>query len=271
MKDKTLKKPLFTVVTITLNNLSGLQKTYKSIQNQSFENFEWLIIDGESTDGTIDFLKSQKSNPSSPFITRYTSEKDTGIYDAMNKGIQYAYGKYIIFMNAGDEFATPKTLENIAPHTEKSPDFIYGDALEPDKNGKNSTLKKAKQYKKLPWGMFTHHQAMIYNRQTIQTSKIRYSLLYDIASDYDFTARFLIKSKKIIYIPHPFCIFEQGGISQQNAYKGRREQFLIREKLNMVSTQENVLILGIQTLSWHLKSYAPWLYSFLKALLIKTQ
>ncbi len=269
MADKTLKFPLFTVVTITKDNLSGLQRTYKSIKNQNFTDFEWLIIDGASKDNTPEFLKKTKGDKSHEFIIRYTSENDEGLYDAMNKGIKNAYGHYIIFMNAGDQFASENTLSEIAPLTEKKPDFIYGDALEDTKNGGKTVTKPAKRYKDIPWGMFTHHQAMIYKRQIILESNIRYSLLYDIASDYDFTARYLLHAKNITYAPTPICIFEMGGVSQQNAFKGRREQFIIREKLNMIPAHMNVTIFCVQTLSWELKSRAPFLYNAIKKLLKK--
>lgn len=263
---RTLKKPVFTVITVTLNNLSGLKNTYESVSQQEFTNFEWLVIDGASKDGSADFLKDKKQNTDHEFILRYTSEKDAGIYDAMNKGIKHAFGEYLIFMNAGDTFASPDILKTIEKHTEKQPDFIYGDAFETTKNGGKPIAKTASQYKNMPCGMFTHHQAMIYNHQTLKAIDIHYSTLYTIASDYDFTARFLAKSKKIIYIPKPICIFEHGGISQQNAYTGRREQFLIREKLNMVSPRKNVMIFITQTIAWHLKAHAPWLYKHIKAM-----
>lgn len=264
MSNAELKYPTFTLITITRNNKTGLGKTRKSVENQEFKDFEWLIIDGQSNDGTLDILhdlQRQSNKENTKF--RYITEPDDGIYDAMNKGIENATGRYLLFLNAGDELANAKTLETIASHTEKKPDFIYGDALEPQTDGKNH-LKPARRYKDCAWGMFTHHQAMIYNRLTIRDLKLRYSLIYKIASDYDFTLRFLLKAKKIIYINQPICIFEQGGISQQKAKLGRKEQYLIRESLNLVPQYMNLWIMVVQTLSWNLKQYAPWLYHALK-------
>lgn len=268
---KKLKNPAFTVVTVTLDNLDGLKKTFESIKTQSSLNFEWLIISGKSQDETESYLRATKKDRSNLFTIRYLCEPDEGIYDAMNKGIKHAYGDYIIFMNAGDEFASEKTLEEIEQHTEKQPEFIYGDALEPSNTGKKHIKKPARRYKDLPQGMFTHHQAMLYSSAHIKKHDLRYSMLYDISADYDFTIRFLQSAKKIAYIPAPICIFEQGGISQQQALKGRREQFIIREKLEIVSLYENVKIFIIQTLSWELKNRAPWLYNSLKNVLIRKQ
>ncbi len=260
--------PTFSIITITLNNFAGLEKTTKSIEKQAFTDYAWLVIDGGSTDKTIDFLRARRSNTRQdkyPFT--FTSEKDSGIYDAMNKGMSLAKGRYLIFLNAGDELASTDILEKIAALTEKKPDFIYGDSLEPYKN--KHIYKPAKNHKDIAWGMFTHHQAMIYSRHKVRDYKMHYSLRYKISSDYDFTARFLQKSANISYIKQPICIFEQGGISQQNAALGRKEQYIIRENLNMVSQPKNLWILTIQSLSWRLKSISPTFYNVLKAFITK--
>ena len=266
--DKLTKFPLFSLITITLNNYAGLQKTFKSVQNQSFTDYQWLVVDGGSTDETLDFLRKHRSETRTaehPFT--FTSEPDDGIYDAMNKGIKAAKGRYLLFLNAGDELASPEVLAFLAPQTEKRPDFIYGDALEPPKRGEKPLYKRARRYKHMPWGMMTHHQAMLYDRHLIRDRKLHYSLLYKIASDYDFTLRFLQKSKKIIYVPKPICIFEPGGISQQQVALGRKEQFIIRDKLELVSQPKNLWIMIVQTIAWHLKTSTPWLYKPLKKLM----
>lgn len=266
------KFPLFSIITVNLNHLDGLKRTCESVESQVFTDYEWLVIDGASTDGSFDFLhekRKEANREAKPFS--FTSEVDKGIYDAMNIGMQRACGRYLIFMNAGDCFASAKTLEIIAPHTEKKPDFIYGDALETKKNNAKPHYKEARQYKEMPWGMFTHHQAMIYSRLKVRDWKMHYSLLYKIAADYDFTARFLLNANKIIYIKQPICLFEHGGISQKQAFKGRREQYIIREKLEMLSQAKNLGIFIAQSIGWHIKAISPSLYDVLKALLIKKQ
>lgn len=268
----TYKKyfPAFSIITITLNNFEGLQKTYKSIDKQNFTDYEWIVIDGKSTDDTVDFLRQRRTATRSDKIPfNFTSEPDDGIYDAMNKGIGQTSGHYLIFLNAGDELANENTLKALYPQTKKKPNFIYGDALEPMKNKEKYIYKVAKRYRNLEWGMITHHQAMLYRRHTIRDYKLRYSLQYTIASDYDFTARFLLKAKKIIYINKPICIFEQGGISQQQAALGRKEQYIIREVLNMIPQPKNLWILLVQTASWHLKNACPALYRSLKSIVLQ--
>lgn len=259
------KYPLFSIVTITLNNYQGLLKTAKSVDNQTYQDFEWLVIDGNSTDESLSFLKEKRSKERTqqyPFT--FYSQEDEGIYDAMNIGISKAKGKYILFLNAGDELADDSVLEKIAPYAAKKPDFIYGDALELNDKGQDS-YKKARRYKDIKWGMFTHHQAMFYNRLLIRDRKMHYSLLYRIASDYDFTIRFLKVSKKSMYFPHAICIFEQGGISQKQASLGRKEQYLIREHLDITPIALNLFIMLSQAISFTIRSKLPWLYHLLRS------
>src|SRR5690606_12946042 len=106
--------------------------------------------------------------------------------------------------------------------------------------------------------MFTHHQAMLYRRTALE--KIRYNKAYKIASDYDLTFRFLKKKNtNPLYINQPLCIFEGGGISQQNAKQGRKEQFLIRKNLG-ISFIENAAIYTAHTINWKIRQTMPSLY-----------
>jgi len=96
------------IITVNLNNEVGLSKTIESVQNQTYRDYEYIIIDGGSIDGSLNIL-----NEYSQIFTHWVSEPDSGIYDAMNKGIKFAKGEWIIFMNSGDFFANKNVLENI--------------------------------------------------------------------------------------------------------------------------------------------------------------
>lgn len=253
----TDKIPLFSIITITRNHKSGLSKTAKSILEQTSQNYEWIIIDGASTDGTEnDFINYSTA--------KIISEPDRGIYDAMNKGIDKATGDYLIFMNAGDVFASSDVLEKIAPLTKSHPHFIYGDSLE------DRYYKAARSHHKINWGMFTHHQSMFYNRKDL--GLLRYDLNYKIAADYDLTIRFLFPSPLgrgikgegsglyIFYTPTPICIFETGGISQTNAKQGRDEQFTSRQKNKSCGQLKNHLIRLIQFIRYIIRKYMPLIY-----------
>lgn len=248
---------LFTIVTVTRNNLQGLQQTYSSLQHQTFHGFEWLVIDGASEDGTVDFLI--------PTEATFLSEPDTGIYDAMNKGLIHANGYYILFLNAGDALADENTLRRLASYIEEmqeTPDFIYGDALE-SIPGEAPAYKPARPYAKSAYGMFTHHQAMLYRHDLV--GDLRYDTDYKIAADYKFTLQVLARSKTIVYCPFPLCLFESGGLSQQRAAQGRNEQVSIRKELQIVSPVRNHLIAIAQQAIWTFRQACPGLYWKLKA------
>lgn len=245
--------PCFTIATITLNNLDGLKRTHASIDAQNCKDYEWLVQDGGSKDTSAEYLKHTSA--------KTISEQDSGIYNAMNRLIERAQGDYIIFMNAGDTFADVQTLELLQQTIKEStPDFIYGDALEDIKNG--VTYKKSRAHSAAKYGMFTHHQSMIYKRDAL--SDLRYNESYKIAADYCFTCRAIEKSKHIIYVPAPLCIFESGGISQQKSKLGREEQFQIRKDLKLCSPFENIAIKLAQSINWQFRLRAPRLYWLLK-------
>jgi putative colanic acid biosynthesis glycosyltransferase len=237
--------PLFSIITVSKDNKAGFQQTRESVKLQSFNKFEWIIIDGGSTDGTLDELDKERG---------WVSEPDQGPYDAMNNGMAKAKGDYLLFLNAGDTLAGPHVLEQIAAaiRAQKTlPEFIYGDSLELD------FYRTARAPTQQNRGMFTHHQAMLYRREALKG--LRYDLSYKIAADYDFTCRFVRSITHILYCPLAICVFETGGMSQQFAQLGRREQYAIRRKLG-VTKRENNLIYAAQSVIWTARRLAPRLY-----------
>lgn len=241
------KPPFFSIISVALNNRGGLEQTWASVLAQSCMDYEWIAVDGGSTDGTKEFLKN--------FV--HVSEPDRGIFDAMNKGIERANGEYILFLNAGDVLAAAGTLQRIYDSVvgqNARPDFIYGDAIE------GGFYKRARAPGKR--GMFTHHQSMIYARQKI--GAMRYDLNYKIAGDYDFTQRFLNHAKNVLYCSFAFCIFETGGVSQTQAARGRKEEFMIRRQTGMNSFKNGAIYVQ-QTLAWNLRRLMPGLYWRIKS------
>ncbi|MGB4056615.1 MAG: glycosyltransferase family 2 protein [Alphaproteobacteria bacterium] len=239
--------PLFSIVTVTRNNCPGLVETARSLQQQTCSDFEWIIIDGASTDGTSDYLKTTNAN--------WISEPDTGLYDAMNKGIARTIGDYVLFLNAGDKLAFPNTLarlQNFIKAEKKPPALIYGDSLE------GGAYKPARAATHIKFGMFTHHQSILYKKSSLQNEP--YDTRYKIAADYDLTARIMLRYKNALHYPLPICIFEQGGLSQTSAQKGRHEQFLIRRRLKITRLHENAAIYALQTAVWTARRFAPGLY-----------
>lgn len=257
---KTDKK--FTIITICKDNLNGLKNTYNSLVGQCFSNFDWVVIDGQSKDGSLDFLK----NINFPGFV-YVSEPDSGIYDAMNKGVDLSSGEYLIFMNSGDSFYNFDVLLKLSNLIQKSssPDFIYGDSLEFDKN-KNKYYKKSLPHKMLWYGMFTHHQSMVYKRKFI--GETRYDISYKIASDYAFTCRLLARKKnpKIVYFPEPICIFERGGITSNphNHWIGMREQSKVCRDILNLNFFQRIIILVLHMGKHFVMKYFSSLHSVIR-------
>ena len=246
-----MTSPLFSIVTITRNNKDGFIRTRESLERQSFHDFEWIVIDGDSTDSTKDILPPNA-----------LSESDKGIYDAMNKGIERSKGRYILFLNAGDMLSDMDILSTLSKSVAaENPDFIYGDALET-----GGFYKKARDHSEIDWGMFTHHQAMLYRRDIIGV--LRYDISYKIAGDYAFTRIFLNLCRNISYVPAAICIFETGGISQRNMRHGRIEQYKARQKAGC-TVLKNFYIYGGQTVTAAIKRLTPDLYSGLRSKIVE--
>lgn len=246
----------FSIITVTRNHLSGLRATAASLAQEYPALFEWIVIDGASTDGTAAYLAQTNA--------QFLSEPDHGIYDAMNKGLERAHGDYVLFLNAGDILALPRTLDILAGILKArpvKPDLIYGDAFEDTPGGR--ITKTARPHGQLRHGLFTHHQSIFYARETI--NDLRYDQRYDIAADYKFTAEFLRHASDVFYWPRPVCLFEAGGVSQRRAFRGRMQQSLIRRELQMTLPMEEVLIVWKQTAAYTLRRIAPKLYWRLRA------
>ena len=221
-----MKRARFTVITIALNDLSGVRETRISVETQSFSDFEWIVVDGGSTDGTLEYLR-RLDQPN----CGWTSEPDKGLFDAMNKGLDLAAGDYVIFMNSGDTFAGKDVLarvEALAAQNEDQMDLLFGDAYEKNSSGK-LFLKPARSADAIRRGMFTHHQAMVYARKAI--GDMRYDCRFRLAADYHFTSRLLARGARSFYVGFPICIFERAGLSEKNAGIGRRENLVVQKEV----------------------------------------
>ncbi|MDX1680721.1 MAG: glycosyltransferase family 2 protein [Akkermansiaceae bacterium] len=216
--------PHFSIITICRNEEAGIRETCESIVSQTFEDFEWIIIDGGSTDGTLDILSDYEEH-----ISSLVSEPDEGLYDAMNKGIAKASGAYLIFMNGGDRFASEKALEWASTAPDK--DLLYGDVYHDSPDGPLITYPD-----KLPPGYLLSkmipHQATFYRRELFEQHG-DYDTSFRIAADYDLYAR-LLELGKVSYhhIPKPLAVFSLGGISSSPGQRRlrKRENHRVRMK-----------------------------------------
>lgn len=181
-----VKQPLISIITITYNAADTLPLTMASVGEQTCQDFEHLVVDGASTDSTI-LIARQMGTPS----LRIVSEPDKGLYDAMNKGMLLAKGKYVLFLNSGDRFHSPATLQLYADAIAvKRPDIIYGDTDIVDINGRRKgprhlSVPKILTSDSFAKGMLICHQAFMVRKAIAP----RYDLDYKFSADYDWTIK----------------------------------------------------------------------------------
>ncbi len=210
-----------TIVTVTFNAALHLEQTIQSIINQDYPNIEYIIIDGGSTDGTVDIIKRYEKN-----LTYWASEPDSGIYDAMNKGIDVATGEWINFMNAGDSFCEKSTVSKIKAYLAEEIDILAG-AINYIASGK-SELKKPLGADYKYDGMFCWHQAMF--TKTALMKKFKFDTNLQLAADYEFTLKCYESGHIFKFIDLPIANFIEGGFAESNPILGRIEDMFIQSK-----------------------------------------
>ncbi len=219
-------KPKFSIITITFNAAGVIEPTLKSVLEQTYSNYEYLLIDGGSTDGTV-----EKAKASGIEFAHIVSERDNGLYDAMNKGIKLASGDYLCFLNAGDSFYSPQTLQTIADtasREEELPHVLYGETAEVDEARNFVRMRRLKAPDKLTWrsfkdGMLVCHQAF-YARRDIAPL---YDLKYRLSADVDWCIRVMKASSKLVKVDAVVVNYLQNGLSLKHHRASLVERFRI--------------------------------------------
>jgi putative colanic acid biosynthesis glycosyltransferase len=203
-------KPLISIVTVVYNGEKFLEDTIKSVIEQSYENIEYIIIDGGSTDETVDIIKKYEDK-----IDYWASEPDSGIYDAMNKGAKLATGDFVVFMNAGDMFYMPKSVARCVALMSDETKSYFGRAKIYSK--KTTWLYPNENYHKENIETFLknalpNHQAMFFPKSFYKTYP--YNLKYKVGSDsdYKFQAQ---KECGLLFIDEIVGVFALGGVSSE--------------------------------------------------------
>jgi len=214
------------IITITYQAEAYLERTLQSVFEQDCAaEIDYIVVDGASKDRTLEIIEANKKQ-----INQFISEKDKGIYDAMNKGIQLAKGDYILFLNAGDTFASATTLKNILKELAQNPDVLYGEAVFVNNEGVHLGLRSEVTPHHLPasltwedfrFGMLVCHQAFIAKRSIAPL----FNLHYKLSSDIDWEIRVLKKSQTILKSKAPICHYLMGGASVQNLQRSWKERY----------------------------------------------
>lgn len=200
-------KPLITVITVVFNGEKHLEDTILSVLNQSYDNIEYIIIDGGSTDGTIDIIKKYDGQ-----IDYWVSEKDNGLYYAMNKGLFLAAGDWVNFMNCGDSFFEKNTIDTIFKCKNRD-GVIYGDVMF-SFDGTSSVYVKAKELVHFWKGMQFVHQASFVSSDLMR--KFPFDTSYKLIADYNSLYQIYLSHADFTHISLPICNFLAGGLSDNN-------------------------------------------------------
>ena len=222
-------QPKVSIITVTYNAEKYLEKTIQSIIRQSYTPLEYIIIDGQSKDRTLEIAERYRDH-----IDLLITEPDKGLYDAMNKGLNQATGEYILFINAGDYLDHPDTIQNTFKSWTVETDILYGKTMLIDESGNKLGLRSELTTRKLPkklswkslrWGMVVCHQSIIVRRSIAPQY-----LINNLSADIDWVIKSLKVSKKTTYVDLVISRFMTGGLSKQQQKQSLVGRFNILKK-----------------------------------------
>lgn len=227
-------QPYFSIITINRNNALGLEKTIASVISQTFDDFEYIIIDGASTDNSVDIINQYHNN-----VTNYISEPDLGIYNAMNKGIKFSRGLYCIFINSGDMLYSKNTLQDIF-NLKRNEDLIFGNVII-QKNEISSFIATSPDIISFDF-LFTtslHHPSSIIKRELLLIAGL-YNEEYKYVSDWSFFVDAIFKYNcSYHHINLLVAIFNTDGVSSQ---KENIEKINNERKSHLFNNYKNMYI-----------------------------
>jgi glycosyltransferase involved in cell wall biosynthesis len=214
--------PKLPVITVVYNNAKDIERTMLSVLQQTYSNIEYIIIDGASTDGTLAIIEKHQSQ-----VAKILSEKDRGIYDAMNKGLALATGDYVLFMNSGDEIYATDTVENVFASATNA-DIYYGETEMYDEQWHSLGQRRHQAPETFTWqdfkyGMSISHQAIYIKRSLCDA----YNLNYKYSADIDWIIKAAKKSSSFVNTHCYVAKYLVGGMSKQKHRESLIERFRI--------------------------------------------
>ncbi|MDB5062849.1 MAG: glycosyl transferase [Mucilaginibacter sp.] len=239
-------KPTLSVITIVYNNVRDIERTMLSVLSQTYQQIEYIVVDGASTDSTLDIIKRYENR-----IARLISEEDKGIYDAMNKGLKLATGDYVIFMNSGDEFYANHTVEKVFASADNA-DIYYGETEMINDQLQSLGQRRHKAPENFTWrsfnyGMSVSHQA-IYIKKSLTEP---YDPKYKLSADIDWIIRAAKKAKKIVKVDGYVAKYLVGGMSKAKHRQSLAERFdIMKRHYGLVPTVLNHVVIAFK-LGWY--------------------
>ncbi|MBO1362879.1 glycosyltransferase [Prevotella sp. A2931] len=225
---------MISVITVCYNSSKTISRTFESLLNQSNKDFEYIVIDGASTDGTIDIIKRYLPKFKDANIRlQWVSEPDHGIYNAMNKGIKKASGNIIGILNSDDQYF-PWTIETISQISIKYPDYdIYHGLLKHISNQKTTRITGTSS-ENLYKGMIEHPTCFV--RKKTYEELGAFDEKYTYVADYDLMLRYKKANKKFYFIEKILATFDEGGGGNSRA--SRLEALTLQRKYNLISREK---------------------------------
>ncbi len=209
-------QPKISIITVCYNAQDFIEETIVSVINQNYPNMEYIIIDGGSKDATLSIIEKYRQK-----IDYLISEKDNGVFDAMNKGIRASNGEWLNFMNAGDFFVDNNVLKNINFDLYKQDALIYGKSIT------NDTERKIFKTESLHYGYIPAcHQAMFFNR-SVTGSELYYTSEFLLLNDYELVNRLYLKKYTFSVLNLLIANYAPDGISSKISWKARKARYVI--------------------------------------------
>lgn len=240
-------KPTLSVITVVYNNVKGIERTVLSVVNQTHPNIEYIVIDGGSTDGTLNVLQRYQAQ-----ISKLVSEKDAGIYDAMNKGLALATGDYVLFMNSGDEIYSTETVQSIFAAADNA-DIYYGETEMYNERWESLGCRRHQAPERLShssfrYGMSVSHQAIYIRRSLVGP----YDPQYQLSADIDWILNAIKKAKRIQHVKGYVAKYLVGGMSKRKHRQSLIERFHIFSKhYGTVANIQNHIVIAINLVSYY--------------------
>ena len=222
----TVEYPLITVITVVLEAKINLEKTILSVAEQDYNNIEYLVIDGGSKDGSVDVIRKYSS-----VVSKWLSEKDDGIYTAMNKGAGMASGEWVCFLNAGDVFVNSGTIRSVAEAIRLlpvQPDIVYGNILVQNTNG--GFVERIAQSPRNSHRMnFCHQSAFV---QLTLLRQFPFDEHFRLSSDLKFFKQCRKDNKQFVKLDLPIVIYDTSGLSNIERERGLRENISVVKEMD---------------------------------------
>lgn len=241
--------PKISIITVVFNGEDHIGATIESVLNQTYRQIQYIIVDGQSTDRTLEVVARYKG------IDRVVSEPDKGLYDAMNKGLKLAEGDYVWFLNAGDRVYSNETVELLVNGLVDLPDVIYGGTMIIDEAGNEIGDRRLKPPDPLTWrsfrlGMVVCHQSILVKRQLAP----EYNLDYRLSADFEWVIRVAKQSSGIHNANLILSRFLEGGLTDHNIKSGLKERFkIMRQHYGLIPTILRHFVFGVRLTNYYLR------------------